>query len=108
MKSRHLYLALCVAGLLIPNAIFAPWFIEHGFSPALFVRDLFANGVSSFFGLDVIISAVVVCAFAAIEGRRLRLPRWWLTIVAVALVGVSLGLPLFLYQRQAHLDAAAA
>ena len=102
-----MYLALCVAGLLILNAIFAPWFIEHGFSPALFVRDLFANDVSSFFGLDVIISAVVVCAFAAIEGRRLRVRRWWLAIAAFGLVGVSLGLPLFLYQRQVHLAAAA-
>jgi hypothetical protein len=108
MKARHLYLALCVVGLLIPNAVFAPWFIEHGLSPGLFLRDLFANGVSGFFGLDVILSAVVVCAFAAIEGRRLRVQRWWLAIPAVALVGVSLGLPLFLYQRQLHLDAAAA
>jgi hypothetical protein len=108
MKARHFYLALCIAGLVIPNAIFAPWFIEHGFSPALFVRDLFANGVSGFFALDVVISAIVVCGFAAVEGRRLGVRRWWFAIPAVALVGVSLGLPLFLYQRQRHLDATAA
>jgi len=28
----------------------------------------------------------------------------WLPVVAVFAVGVSLGLPLFLYLRQAHLD----
>lgn len=104
MKTRHLYLVLCVLGLLLPNAAFAPWLFEHGLSPALFVRDLFANGVSGFFALDVVISAVAVCAFAAVEGRRLRLRGWWVAIAAVALVGVSLGLPLFLYQRQRHLD----
>lgn len=43
MKTRHLYLALCVLGLLLPNAAFAPWLFEHGLSPALFVRDLFAT-----------------------------------------------------------------
>jgi hypothetical protein len=106
MKTRHVYLALSVLGLLVPNAAFAPWILEHGFSPQLFLHDLFANGVSGFFALDVVISAVVVCAFATIEGRRLRLPRWWLAIAAVMLFGVSLALPLFLYQRQLHLDAA--
>jgi Terpene cyclase DEP1 len=106
MKTRHVYLALSVLGLLVPNAAFASWILEHGFSPRLFLNDLFANGVSGFFALDVVISAVVVCAFATIEGRRLGLRRWWLAIAAVMLFGVSLALPLFLYQRQLHLDAA--
>ncbi len=104
MKTRHFYLVLCLLGLLLPNSVFLPWLMEHGVNPSLFARDLFANGVSSFFGLDVVISAIVVCGFVVIEGRRLRLRRQWLPIAAVALVGVSLALPLFLYQRQLHLD----
>lgn len=83
---------------------FFRWMSEHGLDPRLFVRDLFANGVSSFFGLDVVLSALVVCGFVLVEGRRLGLRRLWMPIAAVCVVGVSLGLPLFLYQRQLRLD----
>ena len=108
MQTRHLYLALGVLGLLIPNAPFYPWLAEHGLDARMFVSDLFANGVSAFFGLDVILSAIVVALFVMVEGRRIGLRRLWIPIAAVCLVGVSLGLPLFLYFRQAHLDRASA
>jgi membrane associated rhomboid family serine protease len=108
MKTRHLYLVLCFLGLLIPNAMFVPWVVEHGWDPGRFVSDLFANGVSAFFGTDLIISALVVCAFVLFEGKRIGLRNRWAPIAAVFLVGVSLGLPLFLYQRQLHLDEVAA
>ena len=108
MKPRHLYLALCIVGLLVPNSVFFPWLVRHGLDPQRFVQDLFANPVSGFFGMDVILAAAALVAFVLIEGRRLGLSRQWLPIVATFVVGVSLGLPLFLYQRQAHLDRAPA
>jgi hypothetical protein len=108
MKPRHIYLGLCCLGLLVPNSLFWPWLIEHGLSPRRFVGDLFANGVSAFFGMDVVISAVALGAFVLVEGTRLGITRRWIPIVATCVVGVSLGLPLFLYQRQLHLDRAAA
>jgi Terpene cyclase DEP1 len=108
MKTRHFYLSLCVLGVLLPNAPFLRWVVDHGLSPRLFVHDLFANGVSSFFGLDVLLSALVVCGFVLTEGRRLGLRQLWMPIAALCVVGVSLGLPLFLYQRQRHLDRVAA
>jgi Terpene cyclase DEP1 len=46
--------------------------------------------------------------FIGIEGRRVGMGFRWLPVIAVFLVGVSLGLPLFLYLRQAHLDRATA
>lgn len=104
MRPRHLYLALCMAGLAIPNAAFWPWLNTHGLDPRQFVHDLFANGVSTFFGLDVVLSALALLLFVFVEGRRLQLQHRWVPVVAACLVGVSLGLPLFLYQRQAHLD----
>ena len=108
MRARHFFIVLCVVGLAIPNAAFWPWFVVHGLAPREFVSDLFTNGVSSFFGLDVVFSAVALIAFVEIEGRRLGLRRRWIAIAATCLVGVSLGLPLFLYQRQAYLDRNAA
>jgi hypothetical protein len=107
MKSRHFYLILCLVGLLVPNSLFFPWLLEHGVNPQRFVQDMFANGVSAFFGMDVVLSAVALGAFVLVESARIRLNRSWLPIVATFLVGVSLGLPLFLYRRQVHLDRAA-
>ena len=104
MRLRHVFLVLCLLGLVLPNAVFWPWFVAHGLAPRQFVTDLFANGVSSFFGLDVILAALAVVLFIEVEGRRLALPFRWVSIAATCLVGVSLGFPLFLYQRQLQLD----
>jgi hypothetical protein len=108
MRARHVFFALCVLGLTLPNAAFWPWLTVNGLAPRRFVGDLFANGVSSFFGLDVVLSALAVILFVELEGRRLGLRHRWLAIAATCLVGVSLGLPLFLYQRQVQLDRATA
>ena|SRR5438128_6053457 len=108
MKLRHVYLLMCVVGFLLPYSQLVPWLMEHGFHLSLFFRELFANRIGAFFGMDVLVSAVVLVIFARMEGQRLNLRGRWLPVLAVLFVGVSLGLPLFLYQRQAHLDRTAA
>jgi hypothetical protein len=55
-----------------------------------------------------LLSALAFTGFVLIEGKRIGLARHWLPIAASCLVGVSLGLPLFLYQRQVHLERTAA
>jgi hypothetical protein len=108
MRLRHVYLLLCVAGFVLPYWQFIPWFREHGLNLSFFVHDLFANGVSGFFAMDVIVSAAVLFVLTYAEGRRLGMRLLWLPVAATVLVGVSLGLPLFLYFRQRHLDYTAA
>jgi hypothetical protein len=105
MKLRYLYFVFALIGLILPYSQFVPWIIEHhGLNMPLFIRDLFANRISAFFALDVIVSAIVLISFIQTEGRRLGMRLLWLPIVGVLLVGVSLGLPLFLYLRQLELD----
>jgi hypothetical protein len=104
---KRVYLALCVVGFLLPYWQFVPWLAEHGLNLPLFVHDLFANRISGFFALDVLVSAAVLWIFVVVEGSRLGMGRLWLPIVATCVVGVSLGLPLFLYLRQVHLDQTA-
>ena len=70
----------------------------------LFVRELFANRIGAFFGMDVVVSAVALLVFSRIEGARLGMRRRWVVIVAVLTVGVSLGLPLFFYMRELELE----
>jgi hypothetical protein len=104
MKPKTIYLALCFLGALLPYWQFVPWAIQHGMNLSLFSRELFANRISAFFGLDVLVSAVVLIIFMRLEGERLNIPRRWLPVLAVLLVGVSLGLPMFLYMRELRLE----
>ena len=70
----------------------------------LFIHDMFANQISAFFVMDVIVSAIVLIVFILDEGRCLGMQTLWLPVIATLLVGVSLGLPLFFYLRQIQLD----
>jgi Terpene cyclase DEP1 len=104
MKLRHFYLTLCVLGFALPYSQFVPWGLKHGLNLALFFRELFANRVSAFFALDVIVSGIVLIVFVLVEGRRLGMRGVSVSIAGTLLVGVSLGLPLFLYLREVQLD----
>jgi hypothetical protein len=95
-----LYLALAVIGTVTPYAKFVPWLIEHGLNLRLFVSELFSTRIGGFFGLDVLISAVTLIVFIRREGARRRLRLLWVPIAATCLIGVSCGLPLFLYLRE--------
>jgi Terpene cyclase DEP1 len=104
MKPKTIYLILCVIGFVVPYAAFVPWVAQHGLDMRFFVQQMFANRISTFFSLDVIVSAIVLLRFAAAESAGLRIPRRWLVLLATLLVGVSLGLPLFLYLREKQLE----
>jgi len=98
------YLFLCVLGAVLPYSQFFPWIIENGFSVDLFFRQLFANRISGFFGMDVFVSAVVLVVFVLGEGKRLGMRLLWLPIAGLFVVGVSLGLPMFLYLRERAME----
>ena len=104
MKARHFYLVCCVLGLLLPYSQFVPWLLEHGLNITLFCRELFANRISAFFAIDVILSAIVLIWFIQSEGKRLRVGLLWLPTVGTLVVGVSFALPLFLFLREVKLD----
>ena len=104
MKPKTLFLILSVAGAVIPFIEFVPWVLENGLNLRLMIAELFETQISAFFALDVIVSALVVVAFALIERSRLRMRFWFLPIVGVACVGVSFGLPLLLYLREVEFE----
>ena len=101
MQPKTLYLLLCLAGTALPYSQFLPFLRDHGLDARLFVEQLFATPISGFFGWDVIVSSAVLWVFVAVEGRRARMTHLWMPVVANLAVGVSLGLPLFLYMREA-------
>jgi Terpene cyclase DEP1 len=104
MKAKNVYLLLCVLGAVLPYSQFIPWVMENGLNLGLLVRQLFANRISAFFGLDVLVSSAVLLVFMRVEGRQLHRRFRWLAIAALCTVGVSLALPLFLYLRERALE----
>jgi len=107
MKPKTIYLALCVLGAIVPYAVFLPWTFQHGLDLRLVLRDLFVNRVSASFAADVFLSSAAFWALVAIEGRRAGVRNLWLPVAANVIVGLSLGLPLFLYMRERRLDGVA-
>lgn len=105
MTRKAVYLVFCVLGILLPYSQFVPWVVaHHGVPIGLFLRELFANRIGAFFGMDVLVSAVVLIFFLRREGRRLGVRYLWLPILGTLAIGVSLGFPLFLYLREGALE----
>jgi len=97
---QYLYLLLAILGAVFPYSQLIPFLREHGFDLRLLVDQLFANRISAFFGLDVVVSSVVLWVFVFTEGRRRKMRHLWVYVLSNLAVGVSLGLPLFLYMRE--------
>ena len=100
---QYLYLALFILGTVLPCSQLLPFLREHGLNVSLMIAQLFANPISGFFGLDVIVSSLVLWVLVVTEGRRQQMRHLWVYIICSLLVGVSLGLPLFLYMRERKL-----
>ncbi|MGV3768914.1 MAG: DUF2834 domain-containing protein [Sphingobium phenoxybenzoativorans] len=98
-----IYMVLAALGALLPLAAFLPWLAIEGVNIPRFIAALFANPVSSFFALDVIVSAAVLTLFIIAQGKRDGVRPLWLPIAGTFLVGVSFGLPLFLALREVAL-----
>ena len=104
MSRKHLYFVLFVIGTLVPYSSFVPWVIDHGLDISLMVEELFANRISAFFGLDVVIATMVFWVFVAAESARAGLRHAWAPVVASLTIGLSSALPLFLFMRERHLE----
>jgi hypothetical protein len=102
MRSRFLIAAVC--GAVLPLSFFVPFLMKYGPDPVLFLKFLFANNVSAFFAMDVLVSSVVLWFFVFSEGRRLGMKHLWVYLLGNLLVGVSLALPLFLFFRSRRLN----
>ncbi|WP_394178695.1 DUF2834 domain-containing protein [Marinomonas posidonica] len=104
MNIKHLYLLLCVVGTLVPLSQFVPWVLEHRVNIPLFFDELFQTRIGAFFGLDVVISALALFAFMFYETKQRKIAYAWTAVLGTLCIGVSLGLPLFLYLRQRSVE----
>jgi hypothetical protein len=97
---KTIYLVCAIAGAIFPYSQLVIWLADYGLDAKGFILELFSTRIGAFFGLDVIISAIVLIVFILSEGCRRQMKSLWLPIAATCLVGVSCGLPLFLFMRE--------
>jgi hypothetical protein len=97
---KRIYAVLAILGFVGPYIFFVRFLSANGLDLSLFVEQLFANDISTFFAVDLLIAIITFWIFAAVESRRRPIKYWWICVPATLLVGLSFGLPLFLYLRE--------
>jgi hypothetical protein len=102
--ARILYLILAVAGAILPMVYFVRWFDENGWSPGGMVAAWNVNDAATGLVWDLTIAALALTVFVIAECvvRRDRLSL--VAIPATYLVGLSCGLPLYLFLRSRPRD----
>ena len=111
MDSRRLqrwYLGLAIVGFAVPGFVMIRESIRSGnilfwTKPGLTTTELFANGTSTAFALDLFGVVAVALMFMTVETRRLHMRGLWRYVALTLLFGLSGTLPLFLRARERRL-----
>ncbi len=104
---KNIYLVLAIIGTLAPGIAGAPYLLEHGYNPAHLMPTIFSDPVSAMVGINVIIGCITLAILMHTEGSELGI-KTWLPVIAITIIGISSGLPLYLYLRERASESAAA
>ena len=99
---RWLYLALAIWGAIHPMYYFITWFNQNTWDLMAMVDAWHANAATSGLTWDLTIAAVALTVFVIVESVSRRM---WLGLIAIPAtfgIGVSCGLPLYLFLRSRH------
>lgn len=99
---RLIYLALAIWGAVHPMYWFVQWFQANGVAIGPMVAAWHANTASTGLVWDLTIAAVALTVFVIAE---VSVRRNWIALVAIPAtfgIGVSCGLPLYLFLRTAR------
>ena len=98
---RLLFLALAIWGAVHPMYYFISWFTENGWSIMAMVDAWHVNAATSGLVWDLTIAAVTLTLWIIAE---VAVRRNWVALIAIPAtfcIGVSCGLPLYLFLRSA-------
>ena len=96
---RGIWLALALWGAVHPMYWFVTWFAENGVSISGMIAAWHANAAASGLVWDLTIAAVTLTVWVIWESSRTRNWRGLWAIPACFMIGVSCGLPLYLFLR---------
>lgn len=101
---RLVYLGLAIIGAIVPMYYFVTWFNENSWSLGAMIEAWNVNAATTGLVYDLTIAAVALTVFIIAEAT---FRRDWLSLIAVPAtycIGVSCGLPLYLFLRSRPLD----
>lgn len=98
---RMLWLALAIWGTVHPMYWFVSWFNANEWSVLAMVDAWHANAATSGLVWDLTVAAVALTIWVLVESIRARHWRGLWAIPATYCIGVSCGLPLYLFLRGA-------
>ena len=96
---RMIYLGLAIWGAIHPMYYFISWFNANGYDIMGMVDAWHVNAATSGLVWDLTIAAIALTVFVVVE---VSVRRNWLALVAIPAtfcIGVSCGLPLYLFLR---------
>jgi len=99
--SRMIYLALAVWGAIHPMFYFIQWFQQNTWDIMAMVDAWHANAASSGLVWDLTIAAIALTVWIIVEVATRRNWGALIAIPATFCIGVSCGLPLYLFLRTA-------
>jgi len=96
---RVIYLVLAIVGAIMPMRYFIRWFEENSYSMAAMIDAWHVNDATRGLVWDLTVAAIALTVFIIAEVATRR--DYWLLICIPAIygVGVSFGLPLYLFLR---------
>ena len=97
---RLVWLALAVWGAIHPMRWFLDWFADNGLSVSGLIAAWHVNAATSGLVWDLTIAAVSLTVWVGVESWRTANWRGLLAVPATFLIGVSCGLPLYLFLRR--------
>ena len=101
-----IYLFIALLGAVLPwqaNLEFIQAGSGTGFDLSGFIRDANLTAASRSLSRDLIIGATAFTIWIAIEGRRLQVKRWWVSLLLCVTVSFACGGPFFLHLRERRL-----
>jgi Terpene cyclase DEP1 len=107
MTSREsALLVLAIVGFVVPNVFVGSFIADEGVDVGDYLSLATASTPSTQLLSDLVIAGLAFFIWAAIEGHRVGMRRWWVCIPASLLVGLCFGLPLFLFMRERAIRSA--
>jgi hypothetical protein len=99
-RTERLLLVLTVLGFIVPNVFVGVYLAGDGLDIGGYFSLWTASTPSTQLLVDLGIAALAFLVWAALDGPRTGVRRWWLCIPATFLVGLCFGLPLYLLMRE--------
>ena len=96
---RWIYLGLAIWGAIHPMYWFVSWFRENGWNLSAMIDAWYVNDATTGLTWDLTIAAVTLTVWIIAE---VAVRRNWMALVAIPAtycIGVSCGLPLYLFLR---------